>query len=288
MDPLPEVPPPASDAQALLGLVMTVGSLALVPLAVFLVRALVPERRVFFARWGFLDVLKLVMLTVVLAVVVSGAGAVAGLGDSPAVDLALSALALGGASAYVLLVASSRDPAGVRCLGLWPGRNGRSALAGAIAYALLLPAILGAGAWWPWVFERLGGEYELQAIVQQIAELRGAGLAATVVLAVLVQPFFEELLFRSFLQPLLVQNLGDRGGVAATSVAFGALHGPSAFVPVFVLSLVLGFVMLRTQRLAAAWAVHALHNGLQLALLFLAPEAGEALGRAGLLGGLGG
>jgi membrane protease YdiL (CAAX protease family) len=174
----------------------------------------------------------------------------------------------------------------VRCLGLWPGRNGRAVLAGALAYALLLPAIIGTTAWWPWVFARLGGQYELQAIVLELAALRGAALAAAVVLAVLVVPLLEELLFRSFLQPLLVQNLGDRGGVAATSVVFAALHGPSAFLPLFALSLVLGFVMLRTQRLAAAWAVHALHNGLQLALLFLVPEAGEAIGRSGLLGAL--
>jgi membrane protease YdiL (CAAX protease family) len=94
-------------------------------------------------------------------------------------------------------------------------------------------------------------------------------------LAVLVLPYFEELIFRGFLQPLLVQNLGDRGGVVATSAVFAALHGASPFLPIFGLSLILGGVMLRTQRLVGSFAVHALHNGLMLAYLFAMQGLGE-------------
>jgi hypothetical protein len=35
------------------------------------------------------------------------------------------------------------------------------------------------------------------------------------------------------------------------------------------LALVLGSVMLRTQRLSAVWSIHALHNALMLGTLFL-------------------
>ncbi len=52
-----------------------------------------------------------------------------------------------------------------------------------------------------------------------------------------------------------------------TPQGLAALHGPSAFLPIFGLSLVLGAVMLRTQRLVAAWGIHALHNGIQVAAL---------------------
>jgi hypothetical protein len=82
-------------------------------------------------------------------------------------------------------------------------------------------------------------------------------------------PFVEELFFRGFLQPLLVQNFRDKGGVVLTAAIFGALHGASSFLPIFGLALVLGGVMLRTQRLMAAWAIHALHNGLQIGLILL-------------------
>ena len=44
----------------------------------------------------------------------------------------------------------------------------------------------------------------------------------------------------------------------------------SSFLPIFALSLVLGAVMLRTQRIFAAWAVHAAHNGLMVGMLVLA------------------
>jgi hypothetical protein len=98
-----------------------------------------------------------------------------------------------------------------------------------------------------------------------IVSLEGADRVQAWVLAVAVLPFLEELCFRGFLQPLLVQNLSDRGGVAATAALFALIHEVHAFLPVFVLSLVMGGIMLRTRRLTAAWCVHALNNALTLA-----------------------
>ena len=46
----------------------------------------------------------------------------------------------------------------------------------------------------------------------------------------------------------------------------------AASVPIFGLSCLLGYVMLRSQRLLAAWAIHALHNGAQFLILYLLPE----------------
>jgi membrane protease YdiL (CAAX protease family) len=86
-------------------------------------------------------------------------------------------------------------------------------------------------------------------------------------LVIFVLPFFEELVFRGFLQPLFVQNLGDRGGVFLTSLVFAIPHGDSAFLPIFGLALLLGSLKLRTQRLSAPYAVHALHNAVAFVLL---------------------
>jgi membrane protease YdiL (CAAX protease family) len=97
-------------------------------------------------------------------------------------------------------------------------------------------------------------------------------------LATLVVPFFEELLFRGFLQPFLVQNFHDRGGVVLTSLFFAMLHGGSAFGPIFVLSLLLGGIALRTRRLWASWAVHAVHNGLMIAVFLYNPELAQPPG----------
>ena len=128
-----------------------------------------------------------------------------------------------------------------------------------------------------------GIEPEPQEIALQMLQLSGPALWGAAALAVLVMPLLEEILFRAFLQPLLVSALGVTGGVGATSVAFAALHGASAFLPIFTLSLVLGAVMLRTRRLSSAFCVHALHNGVTLLLLFLLPGSRELLGSEGAL-----
>lgn len=279
---------------ALHGLVVLAGGAALLPLAVAAARVLVPTREVFFARWRFLHLLG------VLALAFGGAllcGAALQALGWPGHELLrgqiATAVGLGAAGAAILGLAARLDPAGWRCVGLWPGGQGRAVLSGLVGYVMAAPALLGLMLLWPWLWERLGGEYRPQEIAGRLHELQGAGLALLLVLAVLLQPLLEELLFRGFVQPLLVQNLGDRGGIALTSFLFAVLHPGSVFLPIFGLSLLLGAVMLRTQRLGAAIGVHALHNGIMMALLMVAPEAvgvnapdGGSVGLLQALGGL--
>ncbi len=97
------------------------------------------------------------------------------------------------------------------------------------------------------------------------------------IFAVGLQPLLEEIIFRGFLQPLFVQNFGAIGGIGATSFLFAAVHGGSAFLPIFLLSTMIGAVMLRTQRLTAAWLLHALNNGTMLALMAWSPDSLDLL-----------
>ena len=120
-----------------------------------------------------------------------------------------------------------------------------------------------------------GGEGATQELLHRLGDLGGVELAGTAVLAVLVGPLLEELVFRGFLQPLAVRELGGPLGVLITSVVFAALHGRAAFLPILALSALLGYLMLRTQRLAAPFAAHALNNGLTLAVLFAVPGGRE-------------
>jgi membrane protease YdiL (CAAX protease family) len=261
----------ASPEHAWTGLVMLVGGLTLTPLAALAVRALVPERRVFFARWRFLHLGAVLLLAVGVALLAGLAlGRVdLGLDDVLASQIA-TALGLAVACAAIVRLARALDPAGMSCLGLAGPGNGRAFAAGIAAYVLCAPALLGSMLLWPWVFEHLGGTFALQPIVTTVADLDKREVALLFTLAVVVQPALEELVFRAFMQPLFVQNLGDRGGVALTSLLFALLHGPSAFLPVFGLSLLLGSLMLRTRRLFAVASVHALHNGLTLLIVILA------------------
>jgi len=267
-----------SSSAALTGVVMVAGGLALTPLAVLATRTLVGERRVFFARWRFLHLFAVLLFTVAATTLVGAALTGSGLElNELLIGQVATALGLGCGALAIVRTARNLDPEGVASLGLRRGGNLRAAFAGLAAYLLCAPALVGAMLAWPWLYEQLGGQWEQQPIVTRLAELEPVGVAAMVVLAVVVQPLLEEVLFRSFIQPLLVQNLGDRGGIVLTSVLFAGLHGGSAFLPVFGLSLLLGALMLRSQRLSAVAAVHAVHNGVMLSLVFLAPEVGGGL-----------
>ncbi len=270
-----------SASAALTGLVWILAGLALSPVAVALVRRVAPQgaRRV--ARWGFLHVLA-VFVFGLGAMLMAGmlAGPLRHLGLSPiGASLLHTVLAMSAVCVFIAVIATRLDPDGVGSLGLRPGGHAQAAAVGWISYFLLLPAVVGLGMLWPWLMVRLGLEYEPQAVTVGILELSGLELALAAVCAVLVVPLLEEVIFRGFIQPLLVQHFGGRGGIVLTSVVFGGLHGVSAFLPIFGLSVVIGAAMLRTQRLTAPWVVHATHNGLMLALLFLVPETREMLGQ---------
>jgi membrane protease YdiL (CAAX protease family) len=274
---------PGSAVAAEAGAVLVATSIALVPITILLVRRIFPGRTVIFARWGFSHV-------VVVALVGLAGGLIAGMllgvahAETRFVPTLLASVALfGSASAAVAWFAHRLDPAGLRCLGLWPGKNLRAIAAGITAYVLCWPGLLGLGLFWPWFLTWTGAGFELPFVDKGMAGLSAAERPIAIAIAVVVMPLLEETLFRVFLQPLLVQNLSDKLGILATSLLFAGLHGTSAFLPILGLSLLLGSVMLRTQRLAAVWAIHALHNGLMLLQLYALPSS-PAGGHTGVLG----
>ncbi len=272
---------PATD-RALFGVAAVACGLVIAPLAVAAARRAFDGRNVLFARWGFSHVVWIFLLGF------ASGGLCAWLLRAAKLDLAPAMIdriaALVGTlipSIAVLELADRRDPKGIACLGLWPDRHIRAMLLGVAAYVAAIPVLFGAGLVWPWLIETFGGHYEPQKAAVELLALAGRDFWIAVVLVALVQPLFEELLFRSFLQPLLVQNLGDRGGVFLASAIFAALHGLDAFLPIFALSTLLGMLMLRTQRLSAVWLVHSLHNALVIALLTQVPASRELLGQKG-------
>lgn len=295
---LQEASPGPSASAAAAGAVMIAGGLALVPIATLLAQRIHPGRNVYFARWGFAYALLAVVVALASGVL---AGALFA-GWSPTADAIaagadpeLSKLVVGGRAVPVVIVglaatlfqwlvtgavivafAQRVSPEGWRALGFFGGRLPSAILAGLVALVLCLPIVFGCTLAWPWVLELLGRPVEPQEVARQIAALDETWLWVAIPFATLVLPFFEELAFRGFLQPLFVQNFGDKGGVALTSALFGLAHGAVAFLPIFALSLVLGGIKLRTQRLVACWLVHAAYNGLVLSLLFL-PETRDVL-----------
>ena len=92
----------------------------------------------------------------------------------------------------------------------------------------------------------------------------------------IVAPVCEELMFRGFLQPLLVRSLGVVAGILATAVPFGMLHFQEygkSWRHVLLISLsgvAFGFMRHVTGSTKASAAMHSAYNAFQFVLLLVA------------------
>ncbi len=181
-------------------------------------------------------------------------------------SLYLSEAILAAPALLALLFAIRHAPDGLASMGLRSSGNLRAVAAGALAFLVLFPALLGWYFTWPVIAGWLGQDMPAQGVLTDIQGLGGAALVQAVFVAVVLGPLLEEMVFRGFLQPFLVNRLGTAGGLATTAFVFALLHGAHFVAPLFAIGLLLGVIQLRTGRLAAAWAVHGLHNGITLLL----------------------
>jgi membrane protease YdiL (CAAX protease family) len=91
-----------------------------------------------------------------------------------------------------------------------------------------------------------------------------------------VAPICEELVFRGFLQPLLVRSLGAFAGILATALPFGLLHFQeygNSWRHVLLISLsgvAFGWMRQATGSTKAAAGLHSAYNAFQFVLLMMA------------------
>jgi membrane protease YdiL (CAAX protease family) len=123
-----------------------------------------------------------------------------------------------------------------------------------------------------WLVDRLVGDPSgsnplLELVLQAKDPWALAGFAFT---AVVLAPLFEETLFRGVLLPVLGQRWGAMPGLAASALIFAMAHlSLGELVPRLVLGVGLGWLRLRTGRLAPCVLMHALWNGLTFSNLVL-------------------
>lgn len=223
------------------------------------------------APWGARHVALIVLVFIVSNVL----AALSLGGTSPSFQ---KLLIVGAASFLVAIVVALRialryGPLGLHAFGLRNGGNFRAVLIGLVLYVVFTPTLYGATLAWNSALDLFGHVAQHQRIIGDFSALSPGERFVPILIGVVIQPFLEEALFRGFLQPVLVERGGPLLGIIITSVLFSAMHSSlDAFVPIFVLSMLLGWVRHNTQRLTASWAVHALHNGGQFVLLFMFPK----------------
>ncbi|HEX6882215.1 MAG TPA: type II CAAX endopeptidase family protein [Planctomycetota bacterium] len=226
-------------------------------------------------RWPSGEATAILLLPFVLVLPLSALMAGAGKEGEPEVLPALlgSQLLLAGPCALAVFLAMRR-PLGLASLGLTippPRGYGWAVLQVYLPGALVFYGLATA---WLHVCRAMGWE-ERQEIVKLILTLEHGELWAAALVAALVGPFLEELLFRGFLQGFMAQVVGERWALVASSALFASLHGVPGLPSLFLLSLFLGWLQLRTRSLWVPYFAHALHNAVSLTVALAAAGAVE-------------
>lgn len=164
------------------------------------------------------------------------------------------------ASAVILRFSPRRTPAA----GDVPpeARSTRPLLAGVAAFAISLPLISGIGLVWKSLLGGLGyptGEQEMVDLFRNADD--PARLVFMIVLAAVIAPVTEELIFRAGLFRYLRTRIPRSLALFLPSYLFALLHGnAAAFVPLLVLGMFFALAYEHTGRIAVPMVAHALFN----------------------------
>lgn len=135
-------------------------------------------------------------------------------------------------------------------------------IGGAVTFLIALPLVSGTGFVWKLLLERLGvdpGEQEMVDLFRNADD--PARLAWMCVLAAVVAPVTEELVFRAGLFRYLQGRVTRPFALCTPALIFAALHANvAAFVPLFVLGVLFAVAYERTGRVAVPMIAHALFN----------------------------
>jgi membrane protease YdiL (CAAX protease family) len=105
----------------------------------------------------------------------------------------------------------------------------------------------------------IGGGSQMFAHIQESGSV--FGMAGFLILALVVGPVMEEVVFRGYLQSALARRIPGWGAVSITSLVFMAGHGPTILWPMyFIYSVAWGWIFMRTGSLKTAIIIHMLSN----------------------------
>lgn len=228
------------------------------------------------ATWGWVEGVGIYLLAF-LAAGIATIPVFAAMGEESDLASIVATVAAALTIVGVLLLWLSRAHPGWQTIVRMPSRGRWRADAGAgvlFGIGLYPVAVVVVGGIVLVLLRVLTGE-TVQAPEQVPQELSPVGLAITVVYAIVIAPFGEELFFRGVLFRSLRDRFGFPVGALGSGVAFGLIHYiPGPLVDAALLMLVmtfvgaaLAFVYERRGSFAAPWAAHVTFNAIGLVLI---------------------
>ncbi|MDQ3688833.1 MAG: CPBP family intramembrane metalloprotease [Chloroflexota bacterium] len=253
---------------ALLGTVLFIAGLLYVAVRQLRVRRFLPPER--YRGPGVLVLVVLVFALVSIVTAPFGADAMALLSGEGELTFIGAAVLLVATQIGLLLVSWFLvfRPGALAGLPSLPGRDPGGAIRAGLGWGLLAwVGATAASAGVVWVLERLGIPAEPQAAERAIQILD----PWLVVLAVVIlAPIAEEVFFRGVVFNAWLREGGRRWAFIGSSALFAVIHASVvALVPIFVLGLALAWIYQRTGNLLAPIAMHAVVNGISVALALL-------------------
>ncbi|MEO0414980.1 MAG: CPBP family intramembrane glutamic endopeptidase, partial [Verrucomicrobiota bacterium] len=127
------------------------------------------------------------------------------------------------------------------------------------------------------LIKHLLGELDLQEPVQAIKESKSLIFTAvSCILAVIVAPVVEELLFRGYLYPALKKQTSALFAALVSGAIFAVVHANlPAFLPLWSLAILLCLSYELTRTIWAPIGIHALFNLMNVIMLFQTNEGGS-------------
>lgn len=98
--------------------------------------------------------------------------------------------------------------------------------------------------------------------MQMLKDVVGKG-GWTMITTIVCAPILEEILFRGIIQESATRRWGEMLGILITSAIFGVIHIiPPQAVNAFFVSLVIGYIYIKSGSLIAVIAIHAINNAI--------------------------
>lgn len=152
----------------------------------------------------------------------------------------------------------------------WNAREWRRDLArGVVLYFAMLPILFFYALLYQWVLRSLGYRPSPQEVVLLfMSETKWWARAYTLLLAAVIAPLFEEMVFRGIALPVLARWRGTAWAVTVLSFTFAAIHfHVASLVPLFVVALTLSIGYIYSGSLFVPIVTHALFNVVNLTVL---------------------